>query len=415
MAAHIPLKVRGNVPLALTPHGDLLATADAQDATISIWNMRTAARVTEIPHAAGRVFSWSDAGQHLAFAGDDPTVYVWDAKEGCEKQLYSARTRILALAFAPDGNTLAVGTEGRDIQLLDAADGTVKRTLRTQGPYFYRLTFSPDGRKLAVANGTAGGFRRDHRVWNLDDSGSLDLNYGAEAISFSFSADGQRLAIGDAAGMIQLWDLDRRTEVERFPAHAGAVTSIRLLPDDRIISAGTDGTVKIWLPKRSGVLALKGYPNALRKVAFSPDSHLVAVAGLDSKVFVWDAREGHLAGTYAGHSREAAAMAFRRDGCVASAGADQTVRMWNPVSFETQWETSLAPAAQPYWIAFSPDGRRLYVPSKSDTLTVLDGATGQRLNSISGLENVLDGIAVSPDGKLIALCQKVKLSRPAWG
>jgi WD40 repeat protein len=84
--------------------------------------------------------------------------------------------------------------------------------------------------------------------------------------------------------------------------------------------------------------------------------------------------------------------------------------MWNPASFDTQWETSLAPAAQPYWLALSPDGRRLYAPSKRDVLTVLDAATGQRLNSISGLENVLDGIAVSPDGRLIALCQNVMLS-----
>ena len=103
-------------------------------------------------------------------------------------------------------------------------------------------------------------------------------------------------------------------------------------------------------------------------------------------------------------------MAVSGDGRVASADGDLVVRMWNPVSFETEWETSLAPTANPYWLAFSPDGRRLYVPSKEDTLTVLDAATGRRLNSISGLENVLDGIAVSPDGRLIALCQKVKLS-----
>jgi WD40 repeat protein/serine/threonine protein kinase len=407
---NVPVTSRGYVPFALAPRGDLLATAEVADGTITIWNVRTGERVAGMSNATARVLAWSNNGQRLASAGDDTTIHLWDAKTGSENGSFSATARILALAFAPDDKTLAVGTVGRDIQLLDTATGTVQHTLRTRGPYFFRLQFSPDGRKLAAANGTAGGFRRDHRVWSLDDGGgSLDLNTGAEAASFSFSADSRRLVIGDTAGMIQIWDLDRRAEVERFSAHR-KVGMVQLLPDDRILFAGAEG-ISLWQARRPGVVSLTGYQDALRQVAFSPDSRWLLAAGLATNVPVWDAQDGRLTGTYTRHSRgRPIAMGVSGDGRVASADADQMVRMWNPVSFETQWETSLAPAAQPYWLAFSPDGRRIYAPSKADTLTVLDAATGKRLNSISGLENVLDGIAVSPDGQLIALCQKVKLS-----
>jgi YVTN family beta-propeller protein len=74
------------------------------------------------------------------------------------------------------------------------------------------------------------------------------------------------------------------------------------------------------------------------------------------------------------------------------------------------WETSLNPASEAYWVAFSPDGQKLYAASSEDTLTVIDAATGKRLSTINGLSNTVDGLAVSPDGRFLAVCQKVKLS-----
>ena len=75
----------------------------------------------------------------------------------------------------------------------------------------------------------------------------------------------------------------------------------------------------------------------------------------------------------------------------------------------TVWAKSLDPASGAYWLAYAPDGRRLYAASYTGTVTALDGASGQRLQTITGLGNV-DGLAVSPNGQLLAICQKVKLS-----
>jgi WD40 repeat protein len=74
------------------------------------------------------------------------------------------------------------------------------------------------------------------------------------------------------------------------------------------------------------------------------------------------------------------------------------------------WETSLKPAADAYWLVYSPDGQKLYAASQAKTTTVLDSATGERLSTIDGLVNVVDGLAISPDGRLLAICQKVKLT-----
>ena len=92
------------------------------------------------------------------------------------------------------------------------------------------------------------------------------------------------------------------------------------------------------------------------------------------------------------------AVAFSPEGRVASAG--EVVRLWDPVSLETKWETSLAPAAVAYWIAFSPDGRRIYAPSKEDTLTAriastLPDAVGRAIFAVRAVRDSRDCDAIA--------------------
>jgi len=403
----IPYAVAWDSPFVVAPRGERLATGGGNSGIITVWNMRTGERVTEITEGSPNgMFGWSADGQRIACRCRDGRIRIWDAANGREQQSLQCPGDISLVAVSPDDRTLAAASEGHTVLWLDRETGAVKRTLRTPVGSFAGLKFSPDSRKLATFNSDLGSSRLDNRVWDLEtgENGSLDLIIGTVVTSYDFNPDSRQILAADGTGMIRLWDLERRAEIERFSAHTGTARSVQWLPDGRILSSGHDGA-KVWRERPAGATRLNGYPQSLRCVAFSPDGRRLVTAGTSPVVSVLDLVEGQPARNYTGHQALVHAVAFRHDGLVASGGL-ATVRLWDPTSLETKWETPLAPAPAAFWIVFSPDGRRLYVASEADVFTVLDAATGRRLNSISGLGSVMDGLAISPDGRLLALCQK---------
>lgn len=97
------------------------------------------------------------------------------------------------------------------------------------------------------------------------------------------------LATGDKAGSLVIWDLERGDALTRFRAHPSPISAIIYEEDSRsIISAGTDGYVKVWDPRASGSgLVMKthvyqGQPAPAPTPAARGSSSAVARAGRGS-------------------------------------------------------------------------------------------------------------------------------------
>ncbi|MFN0126434.1 MAG: protein kinase domain-containing protein, partial [Verrucomicrobiales bacterium] len=237
----IPFAARWDARFAVSPRGERLATLAAGSGTITVWNMRSGERVTELTEGGPTgVFSWSADGQRVACGCSDGMIRIWEAASGHVHSSLPSPGNLSHVVISPDDRTLAVVTGGSTALWLDSRTGAVKRTLRTPTGNFFGLMFSPDSRKLATFNGDLGGSRRDNRVWDLEaeKEGSLDLMIGAPASAFDFSPDSRQILVADGVGKIHLWDLERRAEAERFSAHLGSTLSAQWLPDGRILSSG---------------------------------------------------------------------------------------------------------------------------------------------------------------------------------
>jgi WD40 repeat protein len=264
------------------------------------------------------------------------------------------------LAFSPDGSLLATGNSpalswDRSVVLWDLKTGLELRRLHAGREVLMALAFSPDGQTLAW-----GGYGKVH-LWDLATGSKrlqLETQEHTNIASLAFSADGNRIAaIGGK--LIHLWDASTGQEIRRFSGDGGWARSVAVSSDGQTLAAAFDTSVHVW-EIESG-RERRQLPQAVangrvRAVAFSPDGKLLLAVG-DNRLQLWDTATWENRLTREFESAVFFSAAFAPDGKTFAACADFSARFWDTDSgreiftFEPYGQASDFSA-----FAYSPNG-----------------------------------------------------------
>lgn len=221
-----------------------------------------------------------------------------------------------------------------------------------------------------------------------------------------------RIKPGDHAAERGLNELKRRISfepaslgvVQTVSAHTRPVTGLAFRPDGRVLAtAGLDGTVKLWDTKTWKQLqSWAAHGQSSYGVAFSPDGKYLATGGRDKLVKIWDAKTARLVHTLEGHTTYVYSLTFTPDGRrLFTSGGDKVIKVWDPVGGKAIGELS-GHAQAIRTIAMGPKGRRLVSGSFDRTVKIWDLSSGSVLRTLTGHTVGPMSVAFSPDGKRVA-------------
>jgi WD40 repeat protein/serine/threonine protein kinase len=365
--------------------------------------LKTLERHTDSVYAV----AFSPDGQTLASGSGDSTVRLWDVASGLERIcLTGHKNRVLAVAFSPDGKALASGSRDGTVKLWDVATSTARATLKGHNDWVTSVAFSPDGRTLASASAD-----RSIKLWQVATGKPRKSLRGQQPfLSVAFSPDGRKLASSSretyfrGGGTLALWDLDAAKARELFAADGDSPASVAFSPDGKTVAAAISlaGVVKVWDVATGELKKTLERGNGLNTVAFSPDGKSLASGGEQRSVIVWDLATGNRQFTFVGHGDFVLAVAFSPDRkTLASASNDRTVKLWDLAAVEP--ETFLKGHAKPVGtVAFSPDGQTVASAGQDHVINLWNVRSGDLKTTIKGHTAVVTALAFSPSGKTLA-------------
>src|SRR5262249_34988424 len=153
----------------------------------------------------------------------------------------AAGRQVAAVAIDPKGSWLACACPDRSVRLYDAKTGKAHHVLTAPAAAAY-LSFSPDGKQLAAAHGSA------VQVWASASGKALfELTGHSEAVKqVRFSPDGATLLSASADHTLRLWDVKSAQKKSRvLKGHTNEVLAVAFSPDGtRLASSSSDKTVR---------------------------------------------------------------------------------------------------------------------------------------------------------------------------
>jgi WD40 repeat protein/serine/threonine protein kinase/tetratricopeptide (TPR) repeat protein len=259
----------------------------------------------------------------FASAGFDQMVRLWDLPSGKVVKTWPHPTRVLSLAFSPDGRLLLTGGDDQT-HLWDVNTGKPYAKRMKHADSVWSVRFSQDGKYFS--GGTWSGFVRVGDTATGKPTGvRVEHPHSSPTLGIDFTPDGKSLLTGGSDGSLAVWQRESGAPVGKPRLlHRDSICTILFSRKDpnHLLTASYDGKAQLW---DAHTFQAVGPPllhnNPLRAAVFGPQEEIGVTGGEDRAAFLWHLPTGKLVGPPRKHPWIVTGVAFHSgDGGILTAG-----------------------------------------------------------------------------------------------
>lgn len=284
------------------------------------------------------LMDWSSSNVVTVALGN--CVYLWNAETGSNKELleFDDGEHACSLSWIQDGHVLAIGTNSGSVELWDCA--SMKR-LRVMDGHTDRVG-SLAWNSYVVSSGSRDGSIIHHDVRERDHAVATLQGHTQEVCGLKWSNDLKYLASGGNDNLVNIWasasgqPYTTSDVLHSFNQHQAAVRALAWCPwQPNVLATGggtADRCIKFWNASNGQLINSVDTKSQVCALLWSKTyKELISAHGYaNNQLTIWKYPSMQKQAELTGHTSRVLQIAMSPDGStVMSAGADETLRLWN--------------------------------------------------------------------------------------
>jgi len=386
----------------LSNDGGLLAFAD-QEGAVTMMQLATKEKqlLAETPTDQTFALALSSDGRQLAAVTRSGQVHVHSSSGDaftltCTRSV--PKSAVPRVTFSPDGKQIAVASFSNEVRLFDPAGEGEGKVLQLGESRVTALGFVPDGRQLVVAgaDGTT-------RVVDLSgDRQVVTLDTHVFAVwNMAFDTSHARLATASWDGTIRIWETTSWKLLESHKSHEESISAMAFGPNGGLVSASLEGPLKCWvqdIPSIDAAAIISGRADSVWVGVYAPGGQRLFVGGREKRFELWDVAEKKLVWSRPGQPTTRCAV-FSPDGeKLATGGDDGRVILWH-TKMRKRLLTMSRHSGAVSAVLYTRDAKTIVSVCDRGVVKLWDAATGEAQASWHEHKHQIYCANISPDGK----------------
>ena len=268
------------------------------------------------------VYDISYSNNTVAVGSEYRDIIILDVITGGQTAILSGHTYgVLSLVFSSDGRSLVSGSDDMTVKLWDTQTGGAVKTFSGHTGMVHPVSISVDGTTIA-----SGSVDKTLRLWDTQTGGCLHIiTQSVQVYNIKFFPTDPQHFLVTSNYKIKQWNI---SGYQVGPMFEG--THVDFSPDGTQTVSHNEKVATVQsTSSRAVATTFPLVPDNYQLCCFSPDGKLVAVSA-GRIAHVWDitGSEPHLIETFMGHADKILSIAWSSPSSLISASNDQSVKFW---------------------------------------------------------------------------------------